>query len=302
MLPVVVIILVFIIVALLMRLFSLHRAMDAVTRELKDMNQTEPVHRHIQVPVPDRHLELLAEEINFYLTQSFSRSYEQKKREQDIRREITNISHDLRTPLTSILGYLELLLDEPLTEEQSEYIHIVQNRSKHLNLLISQLYEYARLEASGLPLKSELVDLTGVLKEHLLSYYQEYQDNGITLTPSLPDTALFIRGDRDALERILQNLTANVLRHACGQAAVTLAQEKGQALITYSNHCPGLTEEHVLHLFEAFYTADQARTAQRSGLGMTVARLLAQQMGGSMDAGLIDGRLEIQCRFPLAPQ
>lgn len=297
--PVIIFILVIIILALLVRLFSLHRAMDSLTSQLKGINQEEPVHRHVQVPLPDRHLELVAEEINHFLTQSFAKSYEQKKREQDIRREITNISHDLRTPLTSILGYLELLGDDSLTREQTEYVDIVHNRSKHLNLLISQLYEYARLEARELPLKSDVLNLTGILKEHLLSYYQEFEDNGITLEPSLPDTALLIQGDKDALERILQNLTVNVLRHAQGQTDITLASEKGQAVITYSNPSPGLTEEDVLHIFDAFYTADQARTTQRSGLGMTVAKLLAAQMDGNMDARLVDGSLQIMCSFPI---
>ncbi|MDC7291229.1 HAMP domain-containing histidine kinase [Blautia schinkii] len=294
-----ILILCIIVLILSIRLRSLHQAMDRLTKELREINQETPAHRHLQVPVPDPHLEKLAEEINRCLTQSFSRIYSQKQREQDIRREITNISHDLRTPLTSILGYLELIEEDTLSPEQSEYLEIVQKRSRHLNMLTSQLYEYARLEAKELPLHTESIDLTAVLKEHLLSFYQEFENRGLTLTPCLPETSVMISGDKDALERVLHNLTSNMLRYGFGNARITLEGNQTQAVVTYVNQVAGLTEEDVSHLFDPFYTADQARTSRRSGLGMTVAKLLAEQMGGSIEAELDNDSLKITCRLPL---
>lgn len=294
-----IIILCIIVFILSVRLHSLHKAMDKLTGELSEMNQETPAHRHLQIPVPDRHLERLAEEINSILTQSFSRSYSQKQREQDIRREITNISHDLRTPLTSILGYLELMEEETLTPEQSQYLEIVQKRSRHLNMLTAQLYEYARLEARELPLHTQAIDLTAALKEHLLSFYQEFENRGLTLTPCLPETSVMVSADKDALERVLQNLTSNMLRYGFGNARISLEREPTQGVITYVNQITELTDEDVSHLFDPFYTADQARTSRRSGLGMTVAKLLAEQMGGSIDAKLVNGSLKIIFRLCL---
>lgn len=295
---IIIIILCIIILILSVRLRSLHQAIDKLTGELREMNQEVPAHRHLQVPVPDRHLERLTEEINCWLTQIFSRSYDQKKREQDIRQEITNISHDLRTPLTSILGYLELIEEETLTQEQSEYLEIVQKRSRHLNMLTAQLYEYARLEAKELPLHTEPIDLTAVFKEHLLSFYQEFENRGLALTPCLPETSVIISADKDALERVLHNLTSNMLRYGFGNARIALEGNQTQAVITYVNQTSGLTEEDVSHLFDPFYTADQARTSRRSGLGMTVAKLLAEQMGGSIEAQLVGSSLKITFRLP----
>lgn len=284
----------------ILKLHGLHKALKKLTAELREINQDEPVHRHLQLPVPDRELELFAEELNRYLSCSFDRSFAQKKREQDVRREITNISHDLRTPLTSILGYLELLEDSPLSPEQQEYLEIIHNRSSHLNTLISQLYEYVRLESRELKLNIETLDLRLLLQEHLLSFYQEFEAKGISLIPQLPKEPVLVRADSDALMRILHNLTSNLLKYGTGTAAVSLTSTSKEAILTCSNQASDLTEDNAAHLFDPFYTADNARTTQKSGLGMTVSRLLLEQMGGSMDAHLENGILTITCRWVAA--
>ncbi|MDO4678741.1 MAG: HAMP domain-containing sensor histidine kinase [Blautia sp.] len=284
----------------ILKLHVLHKALKKLTAELREINQDEPVHRHLQLPVPDRELELFAEELNRYLSCSFDRSFAQKKREQDVRREITNISHDLRTPLTSILGYLELLEDSPLSPEQQEYLEIIHNRSSHLNTLISQLYEYVRLESRELKLNIETLDLRLLLQEHLLSFYQEFEAKEISLIPQLPKEPVLVRADSDALMRILHNLTSNLLKYGAGTAAVSLTSSPKEAILTCSNQASDLTEDNAAHLFDPFYTADNARTTQKSGLGMTVSRLLLEQMGGSMDAHLENGILTITCRWVAA--
>lgn len=284
----------------ILKLHVLHKALKKLTAELREINQDEPVHRHLQLPVPDRELELFAEELNRYLSCSFDRSFAQKKREQDVRREITNISHDLRTPLTSILGYLELLEDSPLSPEQQEYLEIIHNRSSHLNTLISQLYEYVRLESRELKLNIETLDLRLLLQEHLLSFYQEFEAKEISLIPRLPKEPVLVRADSDALMRILHNLTSNLLKYGAGTAAVSLTFSPKEAILTCSNQASDLTEDNAAHLFDPFYTADNARTTQKSGLGMTVSRLLLEQMGGSMDAHLENGILTITCRWVAA--
>lgn len=284
----------------ILKLHGLHKALKKLTAELREINQDEPVHRHLQLPVPDRELELFAEELNRYLSCSFDRSFAQKKREQDVHREITNISHDLRTPLTSILGYLELLEDSPLSPEQQEYLEIIHNRSSHLNTLISQLYEYVRLESRELKLNIETLDLRLLLQEHLLSFYQEFEAKGISLIPQLPKEPVLVRADSDALMRILHNLTSNLLKYGAGTAAVSLTSTSKEAILTCSNQASDLTEDNAAHLFDPFYTADNARTTQKSGLGMTVSRLLLEQMGGSMDAHLENGILTITCRWVAA--
>lgn len=283
---------------LLLRLRTLHRAIHTMTLELKEINQEEPVHRHLQIPIPDAELELLAEEINRYLTQSFSRSYAQKRHEQDVKQEITNISHDLRTPLTSILGYLELMQEEVLTREQSEYLDIVRKRSKHLDTLITQLYEYTRLTNHELKLHMEALDLRLLLQEHLLSFYQEFEAKGICLSPALGEHPVMVRADKNALNRILHNLTSNILKYGSSKAEITLTEAANEIILTCSNQAPSLTKEETEHLFDPFFTADNARTSQKSGLGMTVARLLTEQMGGSMTAELKEGILTIICSYP----
>ena len=211
-----------IVLALAMRLFSLRRGLLLIRRDLKEINDEGISLRHLTAESPDTHLQELAGEINRYIDASFAKSRMESMREQEILAEITNISHDLRTPLTSISGYLELIGEEELSQEQKENLDVVQRRTAYLNQLIAQLYEYSRLENRELPLTQERLDITHLFKEHILASYGEFEKAGLKLTLRLTDEPLWVSADENGLLRIFHNLTSNCLKYGQKEASISL--------------------------------------------------------------------------------
>ncbi|SFH43864.1 hypothetical protein SAMN05216405_3356 [Lachnospiraceae bacterium NLAE-zl-G231] len=289
-----------IVLALAMRLFSLRRGLLLIRRDLKEINDEGISLRHLTAESPDTHLQELAGEINRYIDASFAKSRMESMREQEILAEITNISHDLRTPLTSISGYLELIGEEELSQEQKENLDVVQRRTAYLNQLIAQLYEYSRLENREFPLKQERLDITHLFKEHILASYGEFEKAGLKLTLRLTDEPLWISADENGLLRIFHNLTSNCLKYGQKEASISLECTAGQAVLTFRNPAEGFTEKDAEQIFHRFYRKDASRNAQGSGLGMSVAKLLSEQMGGRLDAQLEEGMLAIRLLLPCA--
>ena len=175
---------------------------------------------------------------------------------------------------------------------------MVQRRTAYLNQLIAQLYEYSRLENRELPLKQERLDITHLFKEHILAFYGEFEKAGLKLTLRLTDEPLWVSADENGLLRIFHNLTSNCLKYGQKEASVSLECTAGQAVLTFRNPAEGFTEKDAEQIFHRFYRKDASRNAQGSGLGMSVAKLLAEQMGGRLDAQLEEGMLAIRLLLP----
>lgn len=297
------ILLVLISIYLFMRLFLLKKAIKNLKNDFIVVKNNTEAERNIQISFPDRDLEELAIEINDYISLYFNNNYQFSKSISEIRREITSISHDLRTPLTSILGYLELLNEEGLTSEQKEVISVVKRRSLGLKDLIEQLYEYTRLENKEYNIKIEKVDLYKVLQEHILEFYMEFQNKGIDFKLNMPKESkpIWINGDIKCIERILTNLTNNALKYTDGEAKVNLKVKNNTASFTYVTTRGALTDYDIKHIFDRFYKKDVSRTVSNSsGLGLTITKIFVERMGGSIYAYGDDKFLYIVGSFPIA--
>lgn len=288
---------------LFMHLFLLKKAIKSLKNDFIMVKNNKEAERHIQINFPDRDLEELAIEINDYVSLYFNNNYQFAKNVSEIKGEITNISHDLRTPLTSILGYLELLNEEELTSEQKEIISVVKRRSLGLKDLIEQLYEYTRLENKEFDIKMEKVDLYKVLQEHLLEFYTEFRNKDIRFQLNMPKESkpIWINGDIKCIERILTNLTNNALKYTVGEAKVNLKVKKNIVSFTYITTRGTLTDYDIKHIFDRFYKKDLSRQqSNSSGLGLTITRIFTERMGGNIYAYGDDKFLYIVCSFPMA--
>lgn len=257
--------------------------------------------RRLRLSSPDRQMETLIAEINQILDDQQKAEQMHRQAEKQRRDEIANISHDLRTPLTSILGYLQLLEQPSCTpEEHREYLAICESRAHSLQELLSGFYDLSRLEAGGYPLELAAVEPAGLLFQLVADYYMDFVDAGMEPVLKIPQVLPEIYADRTALHRVFQNLIQNALKHGGKQLIIKSFQDQGALCISFQNSAPGLLEEDCGRLFDRFFTADKMRTGKGTGLGLAIVKALCQKMNGSVSAELYEGQLTIQTRFPLS--
>ena len=287
---------------LMLHLIQLKRNIRKLRLDFKEATSSQEAQRNVTTSLSDKGLERLAAQINQYIGEYYEEQARCRQNVKEIRSEITNLSHDLRTPLTSILGYLELLKPEELKEEQLQILAVVKRRGYQLNDLINELYEYARLENQEYVMRQDRLDFYRMVKEHLLEAYLEFEQAGIDLTPDLPEQskAIWILADEKCLERVLANLTSNTIKYSTGEAMVSLREEKDWVCLTYRTLRGELSDYDGSHLFDRFYRKDTSRTdVKSSGLGLTIAKLMVEQMNGRIYANSDRDNLYITVRLPI---
>ncbi|MFQ7281464.1 MAG: sensor histidine kinase, partial [Christensenellales bacterium] len=242
------------------------RNMRQAARSIREIVQTNTT-QQLLLSVPQKDTEALFKEINGLISAKREGDLQHVRRENELRQEIANITHDLRTPLTSVLGYLQLMQDDKLPEqERQRYLDIVQSRARALQALITGLYDLSRLEAGGYVLQREPIQVQSLLYELAAAFYYDFQEAGIEpdLEGVLQDMPP-IQADKEAVARVYTNLFQNALKHASEKLVITAYCQGTWLHTTFSNRAEMLTEEDVAHLFDRFYTADKMRTGRNTG-------------------------------------
>lgn len=241
----------------------------------------------------DREMRALADALNGQLAQLRAERQRYQHGDLELKEAITNISHDLRTPLTAIVGYLALLEGEEKSEAVERYLSQISNRTQVLHQLSEELFAYALLTAPQ-PLHPQRVDLRGLVEEALLSYCGAMEQRGMEPTIQLPEGRVERNLDPTAAGRVLSNIISNALKYSAGDFAVTMTPD---GVITFANSAPDLNPVLVQRLFDRFFTVETARHS--TGLGLSIAKLLTQQMEGTLEAKYQEGQLVITLSFPV---
>ncbi|SFJ22370.1 Signal transduction histidine kinase [Paenibacillus sp. UNC496MF] len=217
---------------------------------------------------------------------------------------VLNLAHDLRTPLTSVLGYLDFILrDEGLSKEQSaHYTRIAFTKSKRLEKLIDELFEVTRMNHGMAPLHRADLDLSELLVQLNEELYPLFENKELTVRPDIaPNVRLF--GDGELLARVFENLLTNAARYGADGHYIDIVcfEEGGEAVVQVANYGDSIPPEQLPHLFEMFYTGDQARTHQGggTGLGLFIVRNIVEQHGGTIEARSDVVRTCFEVRLPL---
>lgn len=284
-------ILVLAVIALAIKIYMLKRSITEIYDGFEHSLHTDT---NVQVSVSsrDKTIRTLAKAINHQLSElrKIKRQYENG--DQELKDAITNISHDLRTPLTAIWGYLDLLEKKDLPADEKRYIEQIRNRSEALKQLTEELFRYSVI--SSIPEMSyENVDMRRVIEETLISFEGALQEGNIIPNVQLPANPIWRKLDSTALARIFSNIINNAIKYTDGDFTVVL-DENGN--ITFSNTAKELNTVEVGKLFDRFYTVDSARKS--TGLGLSIAKLLTERMKGSIRAEYISEKLNIVVSFP----
>lgn len=248
---------------------------------------------NVQVSISSRDetIRTLAKAINIQLSElrKIKRQYENGN--QELKDAITNISHDLRTPLTAIWGYLDLLEKKELPEDEKRYIEQIRNRSEALKQLTEELFRYSVISSTP-EMSYENVDVRRLIEETLISFEGALQEANIIPDVQMPANPIWRRLDSTALIRIFSNIINNAIKYTDGDFSVVLDEDGS---ITFSNTAKNLNTVEVGKLFDRFYTVDSARKS--TGLGLSIAKLLTERMKGTIKAEYVSNRLYITVSF-----
>ena len=278
--------------ALLLKIYLLRRAADEIGREFADRLGAD-TNTLIAISSRDRHMRALAGEINSQLRVLRKERQRFLQGDLEMHDAVTNISHDLRTPLTAVCGNLYLLKAEEKSENAGRYLQVITERVETLKQLTEELFRYTLAGDASSELILEEVSLSGVLEESLSAYYGALTGCRITPEIHITEKRLARRLSRSALLRIFGNVISNAIKYSDGDLTVEL-RESGE--IIFSNKAAGLDEVSVARFFNRFYTVETA--GHSTGLGLSIARRLVEQMNGAIDADYREGRLSVRIYFP----
>lgn len=285
-------ILVLIIAILLTKIYLLRKAALEIKEGFAD-KLTTGTNTLIDISSSDSSMRRLASAINTQLRMLRTERRRFQYGDAELKNAITNISHDLRTPLTAICGYLDLPEQEALSENAFRYTGIIRNRTEILRQLTEELFRYSILITTDENMEREAVILNEVLEESIAAFYASLKEKGITPEIRLTDKKIIRYLNRPALSRVFSNLINNALKYSDGDFSVSLSDD-GE--ITFANTSSDLDDVQIGRLFDRFYTVETARTS--TGLGLAIARTFVEQMGGTIIARYDNAALSICIQFP----
>lgn len=275
-----------VIIALGVKIYLLKKSINEIEM-LFDECLSADTNMLVAVSSRDKSIRSLAGKINVQLKELRRQSHRFQQGDTELKNAVTNISHDLRTPLTAICGYLDLLEKTEKSAEAERYLKIIGERCEVLKNLTDELFRYSVIMSAKEDTPEEIV-LNSLLEESLAGFYAVLVGRGITPEIVMPDKPVICTAGRESLLRVFSNILGNVVKYSDGDLRVELTE---QGRIIFENSAQNLDEIKVGRLFDRFYTVESASNS--TGLGLAIAKTLVEQMHGEISAEYADGRLRI---------
>lgn len=276
-----------IIFALLLKIFYMRKAIREIKRGFSEKLYTD-TNTPIMLSSHDKLFSSLANDINVELKELQKQKHRYIQGDKELKNAITNISHDLRTPLTTICGYLSLLDKEEKSEHIARQLSIIKNRTFALKQLVEELFRYTTIISDTENSVYTETVINNVLEDCISSYYAMFKEKGITPNINLCEQKIVRSVDKTALLRIFNNVIDNAIKYSEGDLIISLF-ENGK--IVFSNHTSDLNEIQIGKLFDRFYTVNTARKS--TGLGLSIAKALIEKMDGNISADYSNNVLSI---------
>lgn len=280
-----------IILLLWFRLFSIKKTAKEIEREFAQRLMTE-TNTLIDIPYRDETMRSLADGINQQLRKLREERHKFQQGDSELKNAVTNISHDLRTPLTAICGYLDLLKEEEKSEAAARYLEQIEDRTEALKQLTEELFKYSVI-ASTDEIAPASIDLRQALEESLLSFYGVIKQKGLDTEISITEKKVERFLDPQGVSRVFSNIINNAIKYSDGDFQVWMGDD---GTITFANTAADLDSVSVAKLFDRFYTVETGRNS--TGLGLSIAKLLTERMGGRIYAEYKENMLMITVSFP----
>lgn len=279
-----------IVTVLLIKIYLMKKSAREISEKISE-KLSEDTNTLIDISSGDGDMRALAEKLNVQLKKLREERRRFRHGDTELKEAVTNISHDLRTPLTAVFGYLDLLEREEKNGTVQQYLVQIRGRAEAMKTLTEELFRYS-IVASSQPLKYEKLCVNSLLEESLAEFYGAIVQKGITPKIEITDTRVERTLDKTALKRIFGNIIGNAVKYSGGDLFVTMS---GDGIIKFSNTAKGLDSVAVGKLFDRFYTVETGGNS--TGLGLSIAKLLAEQMGGTIAAEYVESQVVITLIF-----
>lgn len=278
--------------------FAYRRQVQKTCRQLAFLKDHQ-TNLRLTSDLPFHELNELVDGINDILDLSREIKKTAQQSEDSLKETITNLSHDIRTPLTSMDGYFQLLTQSQSEEERQHYIAVIQSRIVSLKDMLEELFTYTKLQNETYELEIEPLDFGKAVFDTVFSFYDEFQRKGIEPQIDFCDGHLPILGNPEAIRRALQNIIKNALEHGQKKISFSLSAHDKQAVFRCRNDVKNPDEVDMSQVFSRFYKADSARSSASTGLGLSIAKGLIDRMGGMITADLYGSTFCIEISFPI---
>lgn len=284
------------VLVLLFRLLFIKKELNSITTNLNRIRLTETKEK-VTITLGDQTVEQLAKQINYLIEDKHKSQKDAIRTERQLTEMIASMSHDLRTPLTAIIGYLQLLAKEEISpEDHTRYITITQARANQLHALIQSFFALSTIQEGKESLHLEPVQIDQLIKKRALTYYDAFEQDKKHVDIHIPEKVSTVIGDVVACNRIIENILLNAMQHAEKEITIRLLENKDTVLFTVENTIQSIKKPDPDRLFERLYTQDSSRQTHR-GLGLPIVERLMEQMDGRVFVVIEKGTFSITCEW-----
>ncbi|SHJ27604.1 Signal transduction histidine kinase [Clostridium cavendishii DSM 21758] len=278
------------IIVLFIILYNLKRQIRRISSQIKDINNGDLT--NISLSLINEDVVELAAQINRIISDKDELTCKVVKSEKKLKESIGNISHDFRTPLTSIIGYIQLLERSNLDEKQEKNLSTIKHKANDLKILADDFFELAVLDSNDIEPNFKKVNLGNLLSDVVLGNIKTIENANLKFSVNISEKPIFVYADEFMLKRIIQNLISNAIKYATNDFNISLVEEE-KVKIKFKNSVDENDDIDVERLFERFYKGDKARGKKGTGLGLSIVKILAEKMSGEVNGTLKNGYLEI---------
>ena len=277
------------IVVLILIIFVIKKNIREVRQEL-EKTKDEDYNRQIRVSLFDKDVEGLAAEINHNIDYQKELKLETEKSRRQLEQSISDIAHDLRTPLTVVKGNLQMLEKEDLSPKGREYLEISARKAITLKSMVDEFFELSVLESDSKPVELCKLDIVAFLSEFIVENETLIREHELTPEITFPEKSVFVQANKEMLSRVFSNLIGNIFKYASGSFELSVSEDE-DLRIRIGNSVEDPSSIDIDHIFDRTYRADKARSDGSAGLGLYIAKLLLEKQKGSITALLENEKL-----------
>ena len=290
------VILLLLIAFLLIKLIVVKSNLKKMREELQRTKE-DSYNRNLRVTLLDRDLERLAAEINENIDYQKKLKLQTEQSKKQLEQSISDIAHDLRTPLTVIKGNLQLLETEDLSPKGKNYLDISSKKAEVLKSMVDEFFELSVLESDSKPVELTKIDIIPFLSEFIIENETLIREGNLTPQIDFPEKSVFIQANASLLNRVFNNLTGNIEKYSKGDLILSVSDSEDGCVIRMGNSVENRDEIDLEHIFDRTYRADKARRDGSAGLGLYIAKLLMEKQKGSISACFEEDKLLFDLKF-----